>query len=187
MKTRTIPFAALAALLLLNGCQAPAPTTRGSQPVPRDAEIARILELKARGVISDAQAVQIIGAMVAEGAAPAASSPVPAAPAAPAAVAAIPAPAPSPVPAPAPVAATEAGPALDPRYRPQVVLTGRLRSIGSDTMDLLVANWEAVFTKYHPGLKVVHEGRGSSTATPSSISSFRERKRRSGLKYWSMR
>jgi phosphate transport system substrate-binding protein len=57
--------------------------------------------------------------------------------------------------------------ALDARYQPQATLTGRLRSIGSDTMDLLVARWEEIFTQYHPGLKIVHEGRGSSTATPS--------------------
>ncbi len=179
MKTQTIPFAALAALLLLNGCQAPAPTARSDAQASRDAEIARILDLKARGVISDAQAVHIINAMVTEGrVTPVASSlpaaiakpaPEPAAPATPAVAAATPAPALTPAPAPAPVAAVETKPALDPRYRPQVVLAGRLRSIGSDTMDLLVASWEEVFTKYHPGLKVVHEGRGSATATPSLV------------------
>ncbi|MBC8009124.1 MAG: phosphate ABC transporter substrate-binding protein [Burkholderiales bacterium] len=69
----------------------------------------------------------------------------------------------------APVAVAPVAAALDSRYQPKVVLTGRLRSIGSDTMDLLVARWEEIFTKYHPGLKVVHEGRGSSTATPSLV------------------
>ena len=171
MKIHSIPFAALAALLLLDGCQAPTATTaRGSAPVSRDAEIARILDLKTRGVISDAQAVQIIHALVTEGAA--APSAAPALASAPVPAAAKPAPAPAtvaPAPAPVPAVATEVTPALDARYKPQVVLTGRLRSIGSDTMDLLVAGWEAGFTKYHPGLKVQHEGRGSATATPSLV------------------
>lgn len=170
MKTHTIPFAALAALLLLNGCRTPAPASR-------DAEIARVLDLQKRGVINEAQAVQIIQAMVDEESSSAASAT--ATPAQPVASAAAQTPL-APVPASAPVAApvapaapatpaVQAPPALDARYKPQAVLTGRLRSIGSDTMDLLVARWEEVFTKYHPGLKVVHEGRGSSTATPSLV------------------
>lgn len=171
MKTHTIPFAALAALLLLNGCRTP--VAQVPAPASRDAEIGRVLDLQKRGVISEAQAVQIIQAMVSEGA-PAASAPMsaPVAPMTPAATVP-PLATPAPVvaaPAPAsPVAPVPAAPALDSRYRPKAVLTGRLRSIGSDTMDLLVARWEEVFTKYHPGLKVIHEGRGSSTATPSLV------------------
>ncbi|TAG32609.1 MAG: phosphate ABC transporter substrate-binding protein, partial [Verrucomicrobia bacterium] len=57
--------------------------------------------------------------------------------------------------------------ALDARYQPEVVLQGRLRSVGSDTMDLLVGSWERVFRLYHPSLRVIHEGRGTSTATPA--------------------
>lgn len=196
MKNHLLP----AALLLLNGCQTPAPVVvRESAPAAapaasRDAEIARILDLKARGVISDAQAVQIINAMVsdnvaasgapASGASPATPTTKPTtvnATAAVAATGAVPAPAPVPA-APVPVAAASAAtpaaampvaaetkPALDARYQPRAVLSGRLRSIGSDTMDLLVARWEEIFTQYHPGLKVLHEGRGSSTATPSLV------------------
>jgi phosphate transport system substrate-binding protein len=165
---------ALALLAGLSGCQAPvgvAPSqTSSTSTADRNGEVARILELKKRGVISDAQAVEILGALVASDSASATSAPVPAL-------------APAPRPATPPPAAVDtvktaekapAAPAvvetkLDARYQPSAVLTGRLRSIGSDTMDLLVASWERVFTQYHPGLRVVHEGRGSSTATPALL------------------
>jgi phosphate transport system substrate-binding protein len=175
-KIHSLHFAAIAALLLLNGCQTPVVVRETAPSVSRDAEIARILELKNKGVITEAQALQIINAMVVEGTQPAATvaagtvkpvtpaatpTPKPAAPVAPAPVVA--------APAPAPAASVVEAPRLDARYQPTVPLTGRLRSIGSDTMDVLVARWEEIFTKYHPGLKIVHEGRGSSTATPSLV------------------
>jgi phosphate transport system substrate-binding protein len=175
MTTQTSRFAAQRALLALallagvSGCQTPRSVTQDQAPAinpDRDAEIARILELKRRGVITDAQAVEILGALVAtdstpDGAAPAPSTaPVPTMPKT---VVVAPSQATS-------VAAVQpVSTALDERYKPQAVLTGRLRSIGSDTMDLLVANWERVFVKYHPALRVVHEGRGSSTATPALL------------------
>lgn len=159
-------LAGLAALSLLSACQipvAPQPAASAQATTSRDAEIARILDLKARGVISDAQAMQIIDALVSGKTAPAlAAAPAPAPVAAPVA--------PSPAPAPLPAATTApAAPAKDPRYAPRVVLEGRLRSVGSDTMDLLVASWEKIFSRYHPALRVIHEGRGSSTATPALI------------------
>lgn len=148
----------------LAGCQAPVSvSTPPSKPIPavdRDAEIARILELKKRGVINDAQVVEILTALVGSGA-PGASSSVA-----------------SSVSQSAPLGAVESTarvervappPAADPRYRPTAVLSGRLRSVGSDTMDLLVANWERRFLRYHSELRVVHEGRGSSTATPALL------------------
>lgn len=168
MKNHVLSTAALGALLLLNGCQLPAPVTvqAPATSTGRDQEIARILELKSRGVITDAQAIDIINALVNEGAvaaSPALATPTPAP--APVVVAAAPAPAPVPAaPAVAAVATT-----VDARYAPTVALDGRLRSIGSDTMDLLVANWESQFVKHHPKLRIVHEGRGSSTATPALI------------------
>ncbi|MGF1530629.1 MAG: PstS family phosphate ABC transporter substrate-binding protein [Puniceicoccaceae bacterium] len=51
-------------------------------------------------------------------------------------------------------------------YEPTRLITGRLRSIGSDTMDVLVAEWEKKFKTYHPSIAVTHEGRGTSTAIP---------------------
>ncbi len=174
-KTYSLPFAAVAALIVLNGCQTPVVVREPAPAVSRDAEIARILDLKAKGVITEAQALQIINAMVVEGAAPAAAPVAAGTKPAPVATPKPAAPAPAPV-APAPVVAAPAAPAavaetatLDARYQPAVMLTGRLRSIGSDTMDVLVARWEEIFTQYHPGLKILHEGRGSSTATPSLV------------------
>jgi phosphate transport system substrate-binding protein len=170
---------ALALLAGLSGCQTPvalAPVQPAAPAADRDAEIARILDLKHRGIITDAQAVEILGALVAAtaSATPASpasppASPTSATPTPPVATPAAPTPAtPAPSTAPAPATAT-AQPALDARYQPETRLVGRLRSIGSDTMDLLVANWEQAFVAYHPGLRVIHEGRGSSTATPALV------------------
>ncbi|MFM9958528.1 MAG: protein kinase domain-containing protein [Phycisphaerales bacterium] len=51
-----------------------------------------------------------------------------------------------------------------PMYTPETVLSQRLRSVGSDTMDRLVRLWEQEFQRSHPGLMIKHEGRGSGTA-----------------------
>jgi phosphate transport system substrate-binding protein len=56
-----------------------------------------------------------------------------------------------------------------PVYRSSRPVAGRIRSTGSDTMDLLVAKWEADFKAMNPELRVVHEGRGSSTAIPALL------------------
>jgi phosphate transport system substrate-binding protein len=163
---------ASALLLFLNGCQTPAANRAALRE--RDAEIARILDLKARGIITDEQAVKIMGALVTEGTAsgagPTAPAPAPVTPP-PAVPAATPAPATTAKPATPPAAPVVAlAPAVkDPRYAPRTVLAGRLRSIGSDTMDVLAARWEQVFTQYHPNLRVVHQGRGTSTATPALV------------------
>lgn len=187
MITHTSRFAtqratmALALLAGLSGCQTPVvvqPAQSSATPAAdRNAEIARILDLKRRGVITDAQAVEILGAMVAPDAT---AMPASAKSATPAPVAA-PAPAPTPVvvaamPALAtaakpaePVPAAAAAPKPDARYKPETVLSGRIRSVGSDTMDLIVESWERVFVQYHPGLRILHEGRGSATATPALL------------------
>src|SRR5690606_5172327 len=71
---------ALALLAGLSGCQTPvvvAPPPPASAAPDRNAEIARILELKKRGVISDAQAVAIINALVAGDTAPEPVAPEP--------------------------------------------------------------------------------------------------------------
>lgn len=91
---------------------------------------------------------------------------------------AMPAPAPTPAPAPVvaeapasdvlsgPIAAQLAG--LSP-YQPQVVLSQRLRSIGSDTMDVVMEEWEKGFVQYHGRIRLQHEGQGSSTAIPALV------------------
>lgn len=173
MKKHLLLVAASSALLLLNGCQIPAPAQTASPTTRTDREqdIARILELKTRGVITDAQAIDIINAMVGGGQVSRASLSAAVEPVAsiaptagaPAGITVAPAV------ADAPVASVGASAAPDSRYAPKVALEGRLRSIGSDTMDLLVASWEKEFVKYHPKLRIIHEGRGSSTATPALV------------------
>jgi phosphate transport system substrate-binding protein len=56
---------------------------------------------------------------------------------------------------------------LLPAYTPRTILSGRLRTVGSDTMDGLLRRWEASLHQFHPNLKLFCEGRGSSTALPS--------------------
>ena len=97
MSTQTSRFAtqraalALALLAGLSGCQTPVvvspPQAAPNSTPDRNAEIARILELKKRGVISDAQAVEILGALVAGDSGAAAPSTDGARPTAPASVA----------------------------------------------------------------------------------------------------
>lgn len=172
MKIKTLLAPVFAALLLSSGCQVPVatppPTVTSAKPT-RDAEIARIIDLKNRGVITDAQAMDILNALVSDKPVTPAAVPATVTPA-PVAISPVPAPV-SPVVAPVAVPAVQAAPAvvLDPRYKPKVVLEGRLRSLGSDTMDLLVASWEKQFVKYHPSLRIMHEGRGTSTATPALV------------------
>ncbi len=196
MKTHIVSVAAASALFLFNGCQvpvtppvakrettatkvAPKPASTATTPATpaapdtRAAEIARILDLKARGVITEGQAQQIINEMMNESST-ARATPASSATTAPATVtstrpvvAATPAPSSATAPAAQPPAVVAAEPALDPRYKPKILVHGRLRSIGSDTMDLVVASWEEIFSKYHPNLRILHEGRGTSTATPA--------------------
>ncbi|GHB93023.1 PstS family phosphate ABC transporter substrate-binding protein [Cerasicoccus arenae] len=56
-----------------------------------------------------------------------------------------------------------------PNYVPNHAVRGRVRSIGSDTMDQIVAAWEKDFKNYHQGIRVIHEGKGSSTAIPALV------------------
>ena len=46
---------------------------------------------------------------------------------------------------------------------------GKIKSIGSDTMNNMMALWAEGFRAYHPGVKVEVEGKGSSTAPPALI------------------
>ena len=59
-------------------------------------------------------------------------------------------------------------PAL-PSYRKVSGVSGNLNSIGSDTMNNLMALWAEAFTRIYPGVKVQVEGKGSSTAPPALI------------------
>ncbi|MFH1499590.1 MAG: phosphate ABC transporter substrate-binding protein [Verrucomicrobiota bacterium] len=162
----TLPFA---------GCVAPEATpgfreAQARAEADRAKQVANVMELRRTGTLTDTQALEVLAAIngqkpVAKPAATtSAPAPIAAAPAAPVAAPAKPA-----APA-APAAKPVAEPALNPAYKPQRILKGeRLRSIGSDSMDELVAELEHVFVNYHEGLRIMHEGLGSSTAMPALL------------------
>lgn len=59
-------------------------------------------------------------------------------------------------------------PAL-PMYKPSPGVSGRINSIGSDTMNNLMTLWAEGFRKFYPSVRVEVEGKGSSTAPPALI------------------
>lgn len=54
-----------------------------------------------------------------------------------------------------------------PAYQPRNGVAGSLRSIGSDTMNNIMAYWATSFGEFYPSVKVEVEGKGSSTAPPA--------------------
>ena len=71
-----------------------------------------------------------------------------------------------------PDAAKNKPPAVDPdlsTYVPAKGITGRLKSVGSDTMNNLLALWSEDFRKVYPGVRIEIEGKGSGTAPPALI------------------
>ena len=65
-----------------------------------------------------------------------------------------------------------AGVSVDPNlsdYTKAGDVEGNLKSIGSDTMNNMMALWSEAFRGFHPGVKVEVEGKGSSTAPPALI------------------
>ncbi len=78
------------------------------------------------------------------------------------------------------LAATVAGTAtaqttkVDPRlsrYTPIQGVSGNVKSVGSDTMNNLMALWAEGFRKHYPSVQVEIDGKGSSTAPPALIAS----------------
>jgi len=70
------------------------------------------------------------------------------------------------------VAVAVAGVTVDPAfptYAKQTTVSGSIKSIGSDTMNNLMALWAEGFRSHHPEVKVEIEGKGSSTAPPALI------------------
>lgn len=62
---------------------------------------------------------------------------------------------------------------LDPKlpsYAPTQGVSGAIKSVGSDTMNNLMALWSEGFKKLYPSVTVEVEGKGSSTAPPALIS-----------------
>jgi phosphate transport system substrate-binding protein len=184
--SRAFWFAAAALVLALAGCIALTPETAKqlasqSSASDRDAEISRVMALRSEGKLTDEQALQIIGALVRSPAKSPASATVAAASTAPIPApehpVAVEKPASATVPATPPAAVAQ--PALSAHftailatlstYTPKQAVEGRLRSIGSDTMDRVMASAETGFQHFHPNLRIQHEGRGSSTAIPGLV------------------
>lgn len=71
-------------------------------------------------------------------------------------------------------AATKTGPKslVDPKIEPYTRvpgISGNLNSIGSDTLNNLMAFWAESFRKVYPQVRIQVEGKGSSTAPPALI------------------
>jgi phosphate transport system substrate-binding protein len=56
-----------------------------------------------------------------------------------------------------------------PAYTPVSGISGKLTSIGSDTLNNLMTYWAEDFQKIYPNVKIEIEGKGSSTAPPALI------------------
>ncbi|MBN2365013.1 MAG: phosphate ABC transporter substrate-binding protein [Calditrichaeota bacterium] len=56
-----------------------------------------------------------------------------------------------------------------PEYKKVMGISGNANSIGSDTMNNLMALWLEEFKKYYPLVNIQIEGKGSSTAPPALI------------------
>src|SRR3954465_764396 len=56
-----------------------------------------------------------------------------------------------------------------PDYKPVSGISGKLSSIGSDTLNNLMTYWAEDFKKIYPNVTIEIEGKGSSTAPPALI------------------
>lgn len=56
-----------------------------------------------------------------------------------------------------------------PNYQPVSGISGKITSIGSDTLNNLMTYWAEEFQKFYPNVKIEVEGKGSSTAPPALI------------------
>ncbi len=56
-----------------------------------------------------------------------------------------------------------------PEYKPAQGVSGNIKSVGSDTMNNLMALWAEGFNKFYPNVRVEIEGKGSSTAPPALV------------------
>ncbi|MBU6412659.1 MAG: PstS family phosphate ABC transporter substrate-binding protein [Planctomycetes bacterium] len=56
-----------------------------------------------------------------------------------------------------------------PDYKAVEGVSGTIKSIGSDTMNNVMAHWGESFKKFYPGTTLQVEGKGSSTAPPALI------------------
>jgi phosphate transport system substrate-binding protein len=61
---------------------------------------------------------------------------------------------------------------VDPKiheYKPSSGVSGTIKSVGSDTMNNLMALWGETFKKHYPNVQIEIEGKGSATAPPALI------------------
>lgn len=65
--------------------------------------------------------------------------------------------------------AVEVDPVI-PVYKPVPGVTGNIKSVGSDTMNNLMALWAEGFTRLYPNVHLEIEGKGSGTAPPALVS-----------------
>lgn len=56
-----------------------------------------------------------------------------------------------------------------PAYKPVSGISGKLNSVGSDTLNNLMTYWAEDFKKIYPNVTIEIEGKGSSTAPPALI------------------
>jgi len=56
-----------------------------------------------------------------------------------------------------------------PEYQPVQGVSGDIKSVGSDTLNNLMALWSEGFKKMYPNVNIEIEGKGSSTAPPALI------------------
>lgn len=70
--------------------------------------------------------------------------------------------------APAMAQSVTVDPKLTP-YEPTGGVSGTIKSVGSDTMNNLMALWAEGFKRFYPNVQVEIEGKGSSTAPPALI------------------
>jgi phosphate transport system substrate-binding protein len=62
--------------------------------------------------------------------------------------------------------AVQVDPAL-PSYSATQGVSGSIKSVGSDTLNNVLAHWSELFKKFYPAVQVEAEGKGSSTAPPA--------------------
>jgi phosphate transport system substrate-binding protein len=156
-------LAAIISLILL-GCQIHLKETQPTDSdqirnSSRQEFIQSVLELQQKGELSDAQALSIINMMLNPNASKATAI------------------------VPKNIHVPEISVQVEPKVSsvetklvpvPLAALKGRLRSIGSDSMDILMEKALNVFHAQNPALSVRHEGKGSSTAIPSLIEGVAE-------------
>ena len=70
------------------------------------------------------------------------------------------------------IAAMSAAIALDqslPAYQAVAGISGQIKSVGSDTLNIEMTRWAKGFKDLYPGVNIEIEGKGSATAPPALL------------------